>query len=74
MGDKELIVNTGIEDFKFVNRLAKVLQTPKAFSTGIKIGDTIVIHQNVFRTFYDMKGELRKKVDLGLKIICIFVL
>ena len=59
-GDKQLIVNTGIEDFKFVNRLAKVLETPKAFSTGIKIGDTVVIHQNVFRTFYDMKGNKKK--------------
>ena len=49
VGDKQLIVNTGIEDFKFVNRLAKVLETPKAFSTSIKIGDTIVIHQNVFQ-------------------------
>ena len=27
VGDKELIVNTKIEDFKFVNRLAKVIQT-----------------------------------------------
>ena len=60
IGNKKLIVNTGIEDFKFVNRLAKVLETPKAFSTSIKIGDTIVIHQNVFRTFYDMKGNKKK--------------
>ena len=60
VGDKQLVVNTGIEDFKFVNRLAKVLETPKAFSTGIKTGDTIVIHQNVFRTFYDMRGNKKK--------------
>ena len=60
VGDKELIVNTKIEDFKFVNRLAKVLETPKAFNTGIEIGDIIVIHQNVFRVFYDMKGEKKK--------------
>ena len=60
IGNKQLVINTGIEDFKFVNRLAKVLETPKAFSTSIKIGDTIVIHQNVFRTFYDMKGDKKK--------------
>jgi len=60
IGDKQLVINTGIEDFKFVNRLAKVLETPKAFSTRIKTGDTIVIHQNVFRTFYDMKGDKKK--------------
>ena len=60
VGNKELIVNTKIEDFKFVNRLAKVLETPKAFNTGIEIGDIIVIHQNVFRVFYDMKGKKKK--------------
>ena len=61
IGDKELIVNTKIEDFKFVNRLAKVLETPKAFSTSINVGDIIVIHQNVFRTFYDMKGNKKDR-------------
>ena len=28
---KELVLNTKIEDFKFVNRLAKVVKTPLAF-------------------------------------------
>jgi len=60
IGDKELIVNTKIENFKFVNRLAVVIQIPKAFKTNIKIGDTIVVHQNVFRVFYDMKGNKKK--------------
>ena len=60
IGDKKLIVNTKIENWKFVNRIAKVIETPKAFSTGIKKGDTLVIHQNVFRTFYDIKGEKKK--------------
>ena len=55
--DKELVLNTKIEDFKFVNRLARVIETPKAFNTGIDVGDIIVIHQNVFRVFYDMKGR-----------------
>ena len=60
IGNKKLIVNTKIENWKFVNRIAKVIETPKAFSTGIKKGDTLVIHQNVFRTFYDIKGEKKK--------------
>ena len=59
VGDKELIVNTKIEDFKFVNRLAKVLETPKAFNTGIEIVHLIVLHQNVFSVFYDLKGETK---------------
>ena len=61
VGDKKLVVNTKIESWTFVNRFAKVISTPLAFSTGIKKDDIIVIHQNVFRTFYNMKGE--KKVS-----------
>ena len=57
---KSLVLNTKIESFKFVNRLAKVIKTPLAFNLDIKAGDTVVIHQNVFRTFYDMKGEKKK--------------
>ena len=57
---KSLVLNTKIESFKFVNRLAKVIKTPLAFNLDIKIGDIVVIHQNVFRTFYDMKGKKKK--------------
>ena len=56
LGDATLILNTKIEDFKSVNNLAIVVETPKAFKTNIKKGDIIVIHHNVFRVFYDMKG------------------
>ena len=57
---KDVIINTKIENWKFVNRLAEVVETPLAFKTSIKKGDTIVIHQNVFRIFYDMKGKKKK--------------
>ena len=57
---KSLVLNTKIESFKFVNRLAKVIKTPLAFNLDIKVGDIVVIHQNVFRTFYDMKGKKKK--------------
>lgn len=60
IGDKNLVVNTKIENWKFVNRIARVIETPKAFTTGIKKDDIIVLHQNVFRTFYDMKGRKKK--------------
>ena len=60
IGGKSLVLNTKIESFKFVNRLAKVIKTPLAFNLDIKIGDIVVIHQNVFRTFYDMKGKKKK--------------
>lgn len=56
----ELVLNTKIESFKFVNNIAKVIETPLAFKTPIKKGDTIVIHHNVFRTFYNIKGIKKK--------------
>ena len=57
---KNVVINTKIENWKFVNRLAEVIETPLAFKSGIKKGDIVVIHQNVFRTFYDMKGNKKK--------------
>jgi co-chaperonin GroES (HSP10) len=57
IGDKELILNTKIESFKSVNNLAEVVQTPIGFNTDIKIGDKIIIHHNVFRRFYDIRGK-----------------
>ena len=54
---KELIVNTKIESFKSVNNIAEVVSVPIAYKTDIKVGDTVIIHHNVFRRFYDMKGK-----------------
>lgn len=57
VGDKTLIVNASIESFKSVNNYAEVVATPLAYDTGISVGDTVVIHHNVFRRFYDMRGN-----------------
>ena len=53
---KELILNTKIESFKSVNNTAEVVAIPLAFKTDIKVGDKVIIHHNVFRRFYDIKG------------------
>ena len=55
--DKELIINTKIESFKSVNNVAEVVAIPLAYSTNIKVGDIVVIHHNVFRVFYDIRGN-----------------
>ncbi len=60
VGNKDLVVNTKIENWKFVNRIAEVIQVPLAFKSDISKGDKVVIHQNVFRTFYDIKGKKKK--------------
>ena len=57
IGEKELILNTKVESWKFVNRFAEVISTPLAITTNIKKGDTVVVHQNIFRRFYDMQGN-----------------
>ena len=58
VGDKELIINTSIESFKSVNNLAEVVAVPLAIeNTDIKVGDLVIIHHNVFRRFYDIRGK-----------------
>ena len=51
--DKKLILNNKVETWKFVNRHAVVKSCPLAYYTGINVGDIVVLHQNVFRVFYD---------------------
>ena len=57
IGDKDLILNTEIFNHQFVNREAIVKSVPTAFETEIKPGDTIITHHNVFRRWYDVKGN-----------------
>jgi hypothetical protein len=57
LGDKSLIINSKIESYKAVNNIGKVIELPKTYKTNIKKGDLVMIHHNVFRRFYDMKGR-----------------
>jgi co-chaperonin GroES (HSP10) len=57
VGDKSLTLNTSIEKFKFINKVAKVESIPLAYSTPIKVGDEVIIHHNVFRRFYNQQGK-----------------
>lgn len=56
VGEHTLITNSSIESFKHVNNIAEVVETPVAFATSIRKGDLIMVHHNVFRVFYDIKG------------------
>ena len=56
--DKELILNTSIEDHKFVNRNGIIIETPIIKDEyDLQIGDEVIIHHNVFRRYYDMRGN-----------------
>ena len=57
VGGVNLVVNSSVESYKSVNNIAIVLALPKAFKTDIEVGDQIMIHHNVFRRFYDMRGK-----------------
>ena len=57
VGDKSLIINTELESYKSVNNIGKVISTPLAYKTPIKPGDLVLIHHNVFRRFYDIRGN-----------------
>tara|TARA_B100001778_G_scaffold239896_1_gene200315 strand:+ start:1955 stop:2560 length:606 start_codon:yes stop_codon:yes gene_type:complete len=59
VGDKKLIVNSSVEEFTFISREAKVVSLPSEYKTDINVGDTIIIHHNVFRRWYDQKGVER---------------
>ena len=56
INDRQLIINTSIEDHRFVSKKAIVVSTPAAFKTSISKGDEVYVHHNVFRRYYDMKG------------------
>ena len=57
VGDKKLMLNSSIESFKFISRKAEVVYVPIAFKSSINVGDTVIIHHNVFRRYYNQKGE-----------------
>ena len=53
----ELIVNSTISSHKFVNREAEVVSVPLIYNTKIKKGDKVIVHHNLFRRYYIMKGK-----------------
>ena len=57
LNEVDLIVNTRIEEFKNVSKVAEVVALPLAIDTKIKVGDKVVVHHNVFRRFYDIRGN-----------------
>ena len=56
VGDKELIVNTEIFNHQYVNRQATVISKPIIGDTDIDIGSDVILHHNVFRRWYNVKG------------------
>jgi len=57
VGDTSLIINTKLDNYKSVNNIGKVISVPLAYKTNVKPGDLVMIHHNVFRRFYDIRGH-----------------
>ncbi len=59
INDKELIINSNIEHHQFVSKEALIVSTPALYSGEIKKGDKVYVHHNLFRRWYDQKGNER---------------
>ena len=59
IGDKKLILNTEIFNHQNVSRNAIVLETPIMSCFEVQKGDEVIIHHNIFRRWYDVKGKQR---------------
>ena len=57
IGEKELVLNTEIYNHQFVNRNAKVIDTPLLFKSPLNKGDEVIVHHNIFRRWNDVKGR-----------------
>ena len=53
----EFITSVSVEDYTVSNRFAEVVSTPIDYKGDIKPGDVLVVHHNVFKYYYDMKGR-----------------
>jgi|TARA_Y100000033_G_scaffold6992_1_gene5856 hypothetical protein len=55
--DKELILNTELQNHNYVSRVGIVIATPAENNTEIEVGDEVIVHHNVFRRFRDIRGD-----------------
>lgn len=53
----DLIVSTSEEDHRFSNRYAEVVEVPINYSGDVRKGDILLVHHNVFKYYFDMKGR-----------------
>jgi hypothetical protein len=57
IGGVDLITSVSQEDHESSNRYAEVVETPINYSGEITKGDVLLVHHNVFKLYYDMKGR-----------------
>jgi len=57
IGGMDFITSTSEENHHASNREAIVVETPINYNGPIKIGDTLLVHHNVFKFYNDIKGR-----------------
>lgn len=63
IGGIDFITSTSQEDHTVSNRFAEVIETPINYDGPICKGDTLLVHHNVFKYYYDMKGKQRSSTN-----------
>ena len=59
INDRNIIINTSIEDAKNVNKIGVVKSLPISYSGNIIIGDSVVVHHNTFRDYFNGQGQTK---------------
>jgi hypothetical protein len=59
VGGIDLITSTSQEDHMASSRYAEVIETPLKYKGPISVGDTLLVHHNVFKFYNDVKGRQR---------------
>jgi len=57
IGGLDFITSVSQEDHTVSNRFAEVISTPIGYSGPIKVKDILLVHHNVFKIYYDMRGR-----------------
>jgi hypothetical protein len=57
VSNKNLILNTSISDHRYVSKEAIVKALPGAFKTPLRESDELMVHHNIFRRYYDVRGN-----------------
>jgi len=57
IGDVVFITSSSTEDHTVSNRFGIVAALPLAYAGTVKVGDTLLVHHNVFKFYYDMRGR-----------------
>ena len=57
IGDVDFITSSSTEDHTVSNRFGIVAALPLAYAGEVKVGDTLLVHHNVFKFYYDMRGR-----------------